>query len=70
MTTLYYRSELDIPLSKMGPNHTVLERTIDNSNGKIPFLSKSNESVMLLKDIMSFNKGPIERTLAMYATLP
>ena len=65
MTTLYYRSELDIPLSAMGPNHTVIERTIDNSKGDIPFMSKSNESVMLLKDIMSFNKGPIERTLAM-----
>ena len=63
MTTLYYRSEIDIPLSPMGPNHTVIERTIDNSHGDIPFLSKSNESVMLLKEIMSYDEGPIERRI-------
>ena len=62
MTTLYYKSEIDIPLSAMGPNHTVIERTIDNSDGDIPFLSKSNESVWLLEEVMSFEKGPIEKT--------
>ena len=60
MTTLYYRSELDTAISAMGPNHTVIERALDNSNGDIPFFSKSNESVLLIGKVMSLNRGPIE----------
>ena len=63
MTTLYYRSELEIPIAEMGPNHTVIERTIDNSDGDIPFLSKSNESVWLLNKVMNFKEGPLEKWL-------
>ena len=44
VTTLYYRSELDIPLSEMGPNHTVIERTIDNSKADI-FVLKHESSI-------------------------
>ena len=44
VTTLYYRSELDIPLSEMGPNHTVIERTIDNSKADI-FVLKQESSI-------------------------